>query len=224
MRPGRRGSSIPSARARERRLGLRPVAGVHRRARAPDRAAPAGRRPADGAARPVARAHDRARARQRRAAGPRRPSRDAVDQLRPGREDRAAPPWRRRGPPEAGHRHLCRWHRHPVHRRHARAGRRQAPTGARRRHLDPAQGHARSRTRPPSRRPSARSREETGLEVRIVAPARLHRVLRSSMGGTRIHKTVHYFLMVPDRRRPRRATTTSSTRCAGSPSTRRRRC
>ena len=46
--------------------------------------------------------------------------------------------------------------------------------------------------------------EETGLEVRITGP------LDSIeywfvQSGTRIHKTVHYFLMEPDRRRPRRA-------------------
>ena len=46
-------------------------------------------------------------------------------------------------------------------------------------------------------------REETGLEVRIVRPFDSIEYW-FVQGGTRIHKTVHYFLMEPDRRRPGR--------------------
>ena len=64
--------------------------------------------------------------------------------------------------------------------------------------------------------------EETGLEVRITGP------LDSIeywfvQSGTRIHKTVHYFLMEPVGG-DLSGTTTSSRRSAGSASTRRRRC
>ncbi len=57
-------------------------------------------------------------------------------------------------------------------------------------------------------------REETGLDVRIVRP--LDGIEYTFVqGGTRIYKTVHYFLMVPTGG-DLAATTTSSTRCAGS--------
>ena len=39
--------------------------------------------------------------------------------------------------------------------------------------------------------------EETGLEVRILAPVGADRVLVRRRTATRIHKTVHYFLMEP---------------------------
>ena len=131
----------PAATARERRLGLRPssafIAASGRRTVL--------RRPDVGpltALRAPWRALTIEPVREAAAAGPRRPS-GCGGPAPPVPEDRAAPPWRPRGPPEAGHSHLCRWHRHPVHRRHPRARGRQAPARTRRRHLDPAQGHAR---------------------------------------------------------------------------------
>ena len=75
------------------------------------------------------------------------------------------------------------------------ARRRQPPARARRPHLDPAQGHAQAGE---TREQTALREvaEETGLEVRITD-------LLDSIEywfvqrGTRIHKTVHYFLMEP---------------------------
>ena len=74
----------PSARARERRLGLRLGHRVRGRPRASHRAPPTRRRAADGASCPLARADGRAAApRLQRSPAPR--VRDAVDQLEPGR-------------------------------------------------------------------------------------------------------------------------------------------
>ena len=79
----------------------------------------------------------------------------------------------------------------------AMARRRQPPARARRPDVDPAQGHARARRDHARRRPCARSREETGPR----GPDHRRRSTRSSTAssrpGTRIHKTVHYFLMEP---------------------------
>ncbi len=195
-----------------------PGVGVHRGSRPADGAASTRRRPADGAARPVAGAHDRARAHQRAAAGRRRP-RGCGGPAPPAQVDRDAPPWRPRGPPEAGQRHLRGWHRHPVHRRHARARGRQAPAGARRRHLDPPQGHA----DPDETTEQTAVREvceETGLEVRIVRAFDFIEYCSSRAGRGSARRP-----LLPDgadRAATSRVTTTSSPRCAGSRSARRR--
>ena len=129
---------------------------VHRRPRPPDRAAPAAdvgpltalraswRALVVAPARPVA---------QRPARGP-RPR--CPGRARTAAEGRGARRWRRRGAPEGGHRHLSGWHRHPVRRGGAGAGRRPPQPRARRDDLDAAQGHAAQPARPPRRRPCAR--------------------------------------------------------------------
>ena len=64
-------------------------------------------------------------------------------------------------------------------------------------HLDAAQGHADRAARRPRRRRSARSAEETGPRGPD-RPARFDSIEYSFVQrGTRIHKTVHYFLMEP---------------------------
>ena len=138
-----------------------------------------------------------------------------------GRRTAALRPWRRRGAPEAGHRHLSGWHRHPVR----RGGSRELVVGtpqprARRGDLDPPQGHAQRRARPPRRRRSARCARRPG----------------STSASSGRFDCIEYCLrpgpdpdpqdrpLLPDgarRAATSTATTTSSTRCAGSGSTRR---
>ena len=164
-----------SSRARERRLGLRTAATF--------RAAPARatvlRRPDARAAAPAPRelAIGRA-ARPRRTPVRPAPSRgvDALVRDRTARCARAArAPPRRRGAPEERDRNLRRRRRRPVR---GRASRSSSPGGARTiQTWTLPEGHARSRVRRSSRPPCARSREETGLEVRIVEPARLDQLL-----------------------------------------------
>ena len=88
----------PSARARERRLGLSPSSAFIAAPGAPDRPAPPGRRPADGAPRAVARARRSSPCASRRERPARAGRADAVDQLDPVGRDRAARPWRRAWP------------------------------------------------------------------------------------------------------------------------------
>ena len=148
----------------------RPVAGVHRRARAPDRAAPAGRRPADGAPRAVARAHDRAGARQRGAAGPSRPSAMRWTSSHP--VGRIAPLLR--GARVARLRQASATSAGGIVIRFT-DGTPELVVGKRRRERDGVtwtlpEGHARCRTRRPSRRPSARCARRPGSRSGSSAP------------------------------------------------------
>ena len=135
----------PSARARERRLGLvaagrvpargRPRATVLRRPDVAPLASLRGRWRAIRPARPAV--HRRSPATR---------GRDALGPLRrgPRRPGVPAPP-RRRGAAEDRDRHLRRRDRRPPRSRTAVARRRQPPSRARRPDLDPPQGHAEER-------------------------------------------------------------------------------
>ena len=186
----------PSTRVRERRLGLRPSgsfqapgARIDRAARPRGRAAgpaagqlacdPAGRRPT---APPTGRPRPSVTMEWARSGAPARPA--------------ARAPRRRRGAPEDLDRHLRRRHRRPLRAGTALARRRQPPARARRPDVDAAQGHARTPARRREETALREVEEETGLEVRITG------ALDSIeywfvQSGTRIHKTVHYFLMEP---------------------------
>ena len=189
----------PSHRARERRLGLRAgpafTAAPARRTvlRRPDVG------PADRAARPVARA-------DRRAAAPvaqRSPEarvRDVLDELDAGRRAATA----LRGAGVARLKQAVATSAGGIVIRFV-DGAPQLVVGKRRRERDGVTWTLPKGTPNPSETTEETAlrevREETGLEVRIV-----RRSTPSStafvQGRTRIHKTVHYFLMVPDGRGP----------------------
>ena len=118
---------------------------------------------------------------------------------RSGRSGAASPPGRHVGAVarlRAAHRHVRRRDRRPPRVRTAVARRREPPSRARRRDLDAAQGHpdarrdargdraARGRRGDRPRGPDHR-RRSTSIEYWFV------------QSGTRIHKTVHYYLMEP---------------------------
>ena len=185
----------PSARARERRLGLSPASAVHRRVRAPDRPPAPDVGSADRAPRAMARADDRARRAQRERPAARRPrgcagpAPTSVGAIAPLRRGAGVADLRQATATSAGG-IVIRY----------TDGTPELVVGKRRRERDGVTWtlpRARpSPARPPSRPPSARSCEETGLEVRIVRP--LDSIEYTFVkNGTRIHKTVHYFLMVP---------------------------
>ena len=188
----------PSARTRERRLGLHPAGAVPLRRGARHRPAPPGRRARSSSLRGRWRA-DPARAGAATGATG-RPRPRVVDALGPvrsrrRRSDVRAPP-RRRGAAEDRDRHLGRRDRRPPRGRRAVAGRRQPSTRARRPDLDPPQGHARARRDHRGDRPARGRRGDRAR--RSGSPARSTRSsTASSSRGTRIHKTVHYFLMEP---------------------------
>ena len=194
-RPGRRATAHPSARARERRLGLHAGTALRRRPGPPHGASPPGRRPADRAPRAVAVADRRP--------GPSAPERapaarghDVLDEHATGPAARGAPPWRRRGAPETGDRHLRRWHRHPVRRIDPRSSSSAGAGGT----VTASPGRCPRARRTPARRPSrprcARWRRRPASRWPIVRP--FDSIAYTFVqGGTRIHKTVHYFLMVP---------------------------
>ncbi|MFN8630782.1 MAG: NUDIX domain-containing protein [Chloroflexota bacterium] len=103
--------------------------------------------------------------------------------------------WRRRGAPEAGDCHLGRGHCHPVHRRLARArgGAPQAERDGVTWTLPKGTPNAGETTEETALR---EVNEETGLTVEIVKPFESINYT-FVQGRTRIHKTVHYFLMLP---------------------------
>ena len=173
---------------------------VHRGLRPPDRAAPAGRRAADRGARPVARPHDRPGP-----PGPQRPTRarvrDAVDERHAGRRSAAL----LRGAGVARLKQAVATSAGGIVIRFvegdAAAGRRQAEARARRRDLDPPQGHA----QPPrddrgDRDPRGARGERPRRPDR--PPVRLHRVLVRP-GPDPDPQDRPLLPHDPDRRRPR---------------------
>ena len=186
-----------SARARERRLGLvvglrLPSRGHHRDRPAPPRRGAADRAFAGAGARS---------GRPARVASTGRPHHAIVMQLDPLRAGRGDPASERRLGAVARLRTATATSAGGIVVRLDAGQSRRSSSAARRRDrdgrdLDPAEGHARAPARRPSRPPSARSPRRPGS--RSGSPAPLDSIeYWFVQRGTRIHKTVHYFLMEP---------------------------